>query len=39
MLRVDDRKGRIAAGYDADIIVLSDDYEVKQTYCLGKAML
>jgi N-acetylglucosamine-6-phosphate deacetylase len=39
MLRVDDRKGRIVAGYDADIIVLSDDYEVKQTYCLGKAML
>lgn len=39
MLRVDDRKGRIAAGYDADLVVLSDDYQVRQTYCLGKAML
>jgi N-acetylglucosamine-6-phosphate deacetylase len=39
MLRVDDRKGRIVAGYDADIVVISDDYHVIQTYCLGKAML
>ncbi len=39
MLRVDDRKGRIAAGFDADLVVLSDDYQIRQTYCLGKAML
>lgn len=38
-LGVDDRKGRLAAGYDADIVVLEDDYEVLQTYCRGKAML
>ena len=38
-LRVDDRKGRLAAGYDADIVVLEDNYEVVQTYCRGTAML
>lgn len=38
-LRVDDRKGRLAAGYDADIVVLEDNYDVIQTYCRGKAML
>ncbi len=38
-LGVDDRKGRIAAGFDADLAVLEDDYEVLQTYCSGKAML
>ena len=38
-LRVDDRKGRIAAGYDADLVVLEDNYDVAQTYCLGVAML
>lgn len=38
-LRVDDRKGRLAAGYDADIVVLEDNYDVAQTYCKGFAML
>jgi N-acetylglucosamine-6-phosphate deacetylase len=38
-LRVDDRKGKLCAGYDADLVVLSDDYSVRQTYCRGKAML
>lgn len=38
-LRVDGRKGRLCAGYDADIVVLEDDYSVRQTYCRGKAML
>lgn len=38
-LRVDDRKGRICAGYDADLVVLSDDYQVLQTYCRGKKCL
>ena len=38
-LRVDDRKGRLAAGYDADIVVLEDNYDVVQTYCRGTAML
>lgn len=34
-LRIDDKKGYIAAGYDGDIVVLNDDYSVKQTYCKG----
>ncbi len=38
-LRVDDRKGKLVAGYDADLVVLEDNYNVYQTYCLGKAML
>lgn len=38
-LRVDDRKGRLAAGFDADMVVLEDNYDVCQTYCRGKAML
>lgn len=38
-LRVDDRKGRLAAGYDADIVILKDNYDVAQTYCKGIAML
>ena len=38
-LRVDDRKGRLAAGCDADIVVLEDDYYVVQTWCKGIAML
>lgn len=35
VLKVYDRKGRIAAGYDADITVLDRDYEVIGTYCKG----
>ncbi len=38
-LGVSDRKGCLNAGYDADIVVLDDDYQVLQTYCCGKAML
>ena len=38
-LGVDDRKGRLRAGYDADIVVLDNDYEVVETYCKGIAML
>ena len=37
-LGLDNRKGKLAAGYDADLVVLADDYEVVQTYCRGKAM-
>lgn len=37
-LGVDDRKGRLTAGYDADIVVLGDDYGVMQTYCRGRRM-
>jgi len=38
-LRVDDRKGKLVTGYDADLVVLDDEYEVIQTYCRGSAML
>lgn len=35
-LGVDDRKGKLVAGYDADIVVLNDDYSVAMTYVKGK---
>ena len=38
-LGVDHRKGKLAAGYDADIVVLEDNYDVCQTYCRGVAAL
>jgi len=38
-LKIDDHKGRIKAGYDADITVLNDDYSIEQTYCNGKPQL
>lgn len=38
-LRVDDRKGKLVAGYDADAVVLDENYDVVQTYCRGTAML
>ena len=38
-LGVDDRKGRIAAGIDADLVRLADDYGVLQTWCRGAKML
>ena len=38
-LGVDDRKGRIAAGLDADLVRLADDYGVQQTWCRGAKML
>ena len=36
---IDDRKGKLVTGYDADIVVLNDDYTVEQTYCKGIAAL
>lgn len=36
---IDDRKGKLVVGYDADIVVLNDDYSVEQTYCKGIAAL
>ena len=38
-LGIDDRKGRLAAGYDGDVVVLEDNYDVCQTYCRGVKML
>lgn len=39
MLGVDNRKGRIEIGYDADIVVMNDDYTIAQTYCRGISQL
>lgn len=36
-LKVDDRKGKIMTGYDADMVVLADNYDVVQTFARGKA--
>lgn len=36
---VDDRKGRIGIDMDADLVVLKPDYQVHQTYCMGKPQL
>ena len=38
-LGIDDRKGSIMAGKDADIVVLDTDYSVIQTYCKRNAQL
>lgn len=38
-LGIDDHKGKIKAGYDADLVVLNDDYSVRQTYCEGVPQL
>ena len=38
-LGLDDHKGAIGVGYDADIVVLEKDYTVAQTYCKGAAQL
>ena len=35
-LGIDDRKGKLVAGYDADVVVLNDDYSVEMTYVKGK---
>ncbi|MCI8465370.1 MAG: N-acetylglucosamine-6-phosphate deacetylase [Lachnospiraceae bacterium] len=37
-LGLDKRKGKLAAGFDADITVLGEDYSVVRTYCRGKRM-
>ena len=39
LLHIDNQKGRIVANYDADLVVLNDDYSVEQTFVAGKAML
>lgn len=38
-LGIENRKGSIKSGLDADLVVLEDNYDVAQTYCLGKAMI
>ncbi len=34
---VNDRKGSLQVGKDADIVVLNEDYSVEQTFCMGIA--
>ncbi len=36
---IDDRKGSIRVGKDADLVVLSKDYQVVQTYCKGDSSI
>lgn len=36
-LKIDDRKGKIMTGHDADLVVLDKEYEVIQTYARGVA--
>ncbi|EHR8836275.1 N-acetylglucosamine-6-phosphate deacetylase [Shigella flexneri] len=35
LLGLDHRKGKLQHGYDADIVVLEDDYQVNTTFCRG----
>lgn len=37
LLGLNDHLGKLCAGYDADIVVLEDDYSVAETYCKGVA--
>lgn len=36
LIRVDDHKGKLQVGYDADMVVLDDNYDVLSTYALGE---
>ena len=38
-LGIQDRKGEISVGMDADLVVLDTNYDVLQTYCMGEAKL
>ena len=38
-LGIDDRKGSIQVGKDADLVVLRNNYGVIQTFCKGKLCL
>lgn len=35
LLGLDNRKGKLQRGYDADIVVLEDSYQVNTTFCKG----
>lgn len=36
LLQIDDRKGKLVVGHDADIVVLNDDYSVEMTFVKGQ---
>jgi N-acetylglucosamine-6-phosphate deacetylase len=35
-IHVDDRKGRLRAGYDADLLLLDRDLMLQATFCRGR---
>jgi N-acetylglucosamine-6-phosphate deacetylase len=37
-LRIEERKGTLAVGADADLVVFSDDFAVRQTFIAGRAL-
>jgi len=37
-LKLDHKKGRIRANYDADLTILDRDYNVLETYVLGESV-
>lgn len=39
LLGLERQKGQLRAGNDADLVVMGDDWEVKNTYCLGKKVV
>lgn len=39
LLRIDDRKGYIKANYDADLVIITDDYKIINTMVEGKFQL
>ena len=39
LLNIDETYGLIRTGYNADLTILDDDYQVVQTYCRGTAQL
>ena len=38
VLKIDHKKGRIRANYDADLVVLDRDYTVLETFVLGESV-
>ena len=38
-IHVDDRKGRLRPGYDADLLIFSPDLTLQATFCRGQARL
>ncbi len=38
MIHLDQHKGKLQVGYDADIVVLDDNYDVLSTYVLGEVV-
>lgn len=39
MLKIDDYKGELRSGFDGDITVIDDNYEIVQCYCKGKKQI